>query len=77
MRATIHFKDSATKNSVTIDNLTDIYAKGQGLKTPEKHYTADTFHIFKPYAEESYSFKNPSGNISISGAEILYVEFSH
>ena len=76
MRVTIYFKDCANKKSITIENLTDIYAKAQSLQSRQKHYDEENFFAFMPYPEESYSFKTTNGNISISGNEILYVEFN-
>ena len=76
MKVTIYFKDCADKKSITIENLTDIYAKEQSFQSRQKHYNEENFFAFMPYPEESYSFQSATGNISIFGSEILCVEFS-
>ena len=76
MQVVICFKDSVNKPSVTIENLTDIYGKSSDIKKREKHYTAENFHVFAPFDEESYSFVSRNGSVSVNGNEILYVQFS-
>ena len=75
MKVTIYFKDSVDKPAVTVEGLTAIKARNADSKSRDKSYYEGNFQAFMPFPEESYSFTGSGGVISMSGTEILYVEF--
>ena len=75
MKATIYFKDSVNKPSVTVEGLTGIKARSLNQNSKDKNYTEKNFNVFTPFAEESYAFTGRDRVVSVLGSEILYVEF--
>ena len=74
MKARIYFKDSVNRSPVVVEELIDIKATSLDTKIRSKNYTKENFAAFAPFAQESYSFSSSNGVISVSGADILYVE---
>lgn len=78
MKAIIYFKDSSAKSSVAVENL--ILIKSRSIddhKKPKTYDNEEKFRVFTPFDDESYSFTGSNGTFSVSGVNILYVEFTN